>query len=45
MKKKKVEPKDGVCCDCGNTKPQETPCPKRKDKTHCVHWWEGENEE
>lgn len=17
-------------------------CPKRKDKTHCIHWWDGE---
>lgn len=17
-------------------------CPKRKDKTHCVHWWDGD---
>lgn len=21
---------------------EETPCPKREDEIHCVHWWEGE---
>lgn len=21
---------------------EETPCPKRKDGTHCVHWWDGD---
>ena len=35
------KPKDGRCCSCGNEGSKETPCPKRKDKTHCVHWWEG----
>lgn len=21
---------------------EETPCPKREDGTHCVHWWDGD---
>lgn len=20
---------------------EETPCPKREDGVHCVHWWDG----
>ena len=39
------KPKDGTCCDCGDKNPEETPCKKRKDKTHCVHWWEGISDE
>lgn len=39
-------PKDGTCCSCGDTGEyndgEETPCPAREDKTHCVHWWDGE---
>lgn len=22
---------------------EETPCPKREDGTHCVHWWDGDH--
>ncbi len=32
---------DGVCCSCGNAEPEETPCLKRGDRTHCEHWWDG----
>ena len=39
-----IEGKDGVCCSCGYTGDVETPCNPRIDKTHCVHWWEGEEE-
>jgi len=35
---------DGVCCTCGYHGTEETPCPSRSDKTHCVHWWEGDGE-
>ena len=36
-------PVDGACCACGNDQPEETPCLKREDHTHCVHWWEGDS--
>jgi len=39
----KPAPKDGRCCDCGYHGQEETECPKREDKTHCVHWWDGSN--
>lgn len=32
----------GTCCACGNSEPEETPCPKREDRTHCNCWWDGE---
>lgn len=31
----------GVCCSCGYAGLEETECPKRRDMTHCVHWWDG----
>ena len=34
-------PSSGVCCSCGYSGEEETECPKREDKTHCEHWWEG----
>lgn len=37
--------RDGVCCDCGYDGQEETPCPKRDDRTHCVHWWDGDEED
>jgi len=40
-----VEPKNGKCCNCGYEGTEETPCPEREDQTHCVHWWDGPNEE
>jgi len=40
-KKEERPPKDGVCCGCGYSAPEETPCPKREYGTHCVHWWDG----
>lgn len=36
--------RNGVCCACGYTDPDETPCPARDDGTHCVHWWDGPEE-
>ncbi len=39
------EPIGGTCCSCGDTGPEETECLKRKDKTHCNHWWDGTDEE
>ena len=35
------ERKDGTCCACFYDGVKETPCPKREDRTHCEHWWEG----
>ena len=32
----------GTCCSCGYDGQEETECPKRADRTHCVHWWDGE---
>ena len=32
---------DGKCCSCGYAREKETKCEKRKDKIHCIHWWEG----
>lgn len=34
------EPIDGKCCSCGYTGKEETKCPSRKDRTHCIHWWD-----
>ncbi len=34
------DPKCCTCCDCGYAEPEETTCPKRKDETHCNHWWD-----
>jgi len=39
------EPINGKCCSCGDTGPEETACPKRKDETHCNHWWEGSDDD
>lgn len=36
-----MKEKDGRCCTCGYEGEKETPCKKREDKTHCVHWWDG----
>ena len=32
--------KEGRCCDCNYEGAEETPCSGRADKTHCVHWWD-----
>lgn len=32
---------DGVCCGCGYSGEEETPCETRDDHLHCVHWYEG----
>jgi hypothetical protein len=32
-----VEPIDGVCCGCGYSGEEETPCPQRDDGVHCWH--------
>jgi hypothetical protein len=41
-----AEPVSGVCCACGYTGDEETPCPTRDDgHSHCDHWWDGPNEE
>lgn len=37
-------PVDGVCCYCGYSGELETECPKSDDQSHCLHWWEGEEE-
>lgn len=38
-------PKDGRCCHCGYTGPEEKECPAltRPDEieTCCEHWWDG----
>jgi hypothetical protein len=34
----------GVCCSCGYSGEDESPCPKREDGTHCNCWWDGEPE-
>lgn len=34
--------KYGTCCACGYEGDEETLCPNRKDKIHCVHWWDVE---
>lgn len=42
-KRTAVKAEDGKCCTCLSTTveyPAGT-CLKRKDRTHCVHWWEG----
>jgi hypothetical protein len=43
-KPKPPTPKDGVCCSCGYSGNEQTKCQKREDRTHCVHWWEVEEE-
>ena len=40
----KTYPKNGRCCCCGYEGAQETECPNRNDKTHCVHWEDGPDE-
>lgn len=30
---------NGVCCSCGHSGEEETDCPVRGDRTHCVHWF------
>ncbi len=45
METKKLNPVYGTCCGCGYTDEDETPCTGRKDGIHCVHWWEGPEEE
>lgn len=37
--------KNGVCCACGYDGDEETPCPNRDDATHCVHWWEADDDD
>ena len=37
--------RDGTCCSCGYKGKEETPCLGRIDKIHCVHWWDGPNDE
>lgn len=37
--------RDGKCCSCGYEGSEETPCESREDETHCVHWWDGPEEE
>lgn len=39
------DPTPGVCCSCGYNGYEETPCPKRDDECHCVHWWDGDGTE
>ena len=38
-------PVNGVCCGCGYDGEDETPCVGRSDGTHCVHWWDGPDDE
>jgi hypothetical protein len=38
--KTKGHAEDGRCCSCGYGGEKETPCKKRTDRTHCIHWWE-----
>jgi hypothetical protein len=35
----------GVCCGCGYSGVQETPCPAAFDGQHCDHWWDGVTKE
>ena len=39
-----AKPVNGTCCSCGDSAPEETPCPKREEGTHCMHWWDGPDE-
>lgn len=34
---------EGLCCKCGYSGVEETPCPKDEDG-HCQHWWDGDPE-
>ena len=40
----KEKPISGICCSCGYSGKEETPCSQREDKTHCEHWWDGADE-
>lgn len=44
-KEKSRKAKDGRCCSCGYECDEQTPCPSREDKIHCVHWWEKAEDE
>jgi hypothetical protein len=35
------EPVTGVCCACGYDGEVETDCPEREDGQHCMHWYDG----
>jgi hypothetical protein len=35
----------GTCCYCKTSEPAETPCEKSPDEQHCVHWWDGPDDE
>lgn len=45
------DPVDGVCCDCGDDEgPNDEDddsgaCASRSDGVHCVHWWDGNDDE
>jgi hypothetical protein len=41
----KSKPVNGECCSCGYDGAEETPCEARADGTHCVHWWDGLEDE
>jgi len=36
---------NGTCCSCEYDGVEETKCLAREDQIHCVHWWEGTEEE
>jgi len=38
-------PVSGMCCSCGYSDRIETSCLKRKDSSHCEHWWDGVGDE
>lgn len=35
-----TEGSDGVCCACGYTGEEETPCKIHPSGDHCIHWWD-----
>ncbi len=39
--KHSIFPINGICCSCGYSDDEETPCDQRDDRAHCEHWYEG----
>lgn len=37
----RTKPVRGTCCSCSYAGSDETTCQQRRDRTHCVHWWDG----
>lgn len=41
VRKAMGHPENGTCCSCDYNGEEESECPKREDKIHCEHWWDG----